>query len=172
MIQKAQTEGNQPESDVDEEGQILEGEEDEYEMEEETSIDPRLLQSGYDSLIEGSSVISDAKGYYDMSKLTSRHAKHHSYMAEQPIPHDNRFCNVDSTPVLPKVPTVIPFEHTAGRNPTKIKKEFFSSPNYDPLYSLTMKKASSVPMFNKLLGRKPEKKPKYCSNDYELQGSD
>lgn len=133
-----------------------------------------MYDSQYGSIIEGSSVLTDARGYNEFGKMTGRGSPRYNYMSIhfQPDPLDARFEKINTDVNKRKIRTILPFDKDLGRDRIVNKKEMYSSPNYDPVYSLTKKKTSSVPIFGKLLGRKPNNKPNYCANDYELKKSD
>ena len=131
-----------------------------------------MYNSQYESIIDGSSVITDPKGYYEFDKMTGRKVRRYNYMHILPEPSDYRFERINTDVNKKRVSPLVPFYKNTGREKMVVKKEFYSSPNYYPSYELTMKKASSVPIIEKLLGRKPEMKPNYCSNNYDIQKKD
>ena len=47
------------------------------------------------SQIEGSSIVSDAKGYYSFDKMCGRSTR--NYLSYFPNPHESRFDNWDNT---------------------------------------------------------------------------
>lgn len=128
----------------------------------------KIMSDYGESCFEDSAIIAQARGYYQMRKMTGRNnAPQGNYMTDQPNPHESRFDSaVNQSTKLPKLKNIIPLSKITGRDSEKRLKEFAACPNYNPNFDYTMKKVSSMPTFGKLLGRKEHKKPIYCLNDF------